>query len=349
MSRRAQGRGAVAAFGMLVLCAGLIGGGVLWFLSTREANRTADEFARAAPGCTTTLTFTDPGEYYVFEELSGVVDGVDGCIPTATPGRRFAFVITDPNGDDVAVVLDDSVSYDLDAGAATSVGRIEIEAAGEYEISVVGADPAVNAAIGGDPDERVPTIRRAAIAAAAVGLVIGGLLLVLAGRRSRRAATFESPLDPGWGVTERDHERRAAAADWSPADPGTTAQVPVNPHHPGERRVAQLERDLAIEAEMDGVASVDEDRSDAPVVPPADRPAGELDPDDADGGGTDHGAANVAESGTAADVTPVDAAMPTLDDASDVVSHAHSEDDGDANWAPPDGDAQEPPATRPGD
>ncbi len=278
MSRRSQGRGAVAAFGMLVLCAGLIGGGVLWYLSSREANRAADEFARAAPGCTTTLTFTDPGEYYVYEELSGVVDGVDGCEPSTSEGRRFAFVITDPGGNDVPVELDDSVSYDLDAGAATSVGRIVIDAVGEYEISVVGSDPAVNAAIGGDPDERVPTIRRAAMAAAAVGLVVGGLLLALAGRRSRKAATFESPLDPGWGVTERDHERRAASEDeWPPKAPDLAGQVPVNPHDPEGRRIAQLDRS-------------DTSTSDEPVLPDATE-------------------------------------EPRLG----------------ASWAPPDGDAQEPP------
>lgn len=274
MSRRSQGRGAVAAFGMLVLCAGLVGGGVLWILSMREPDRVADDFARAAPGCTTTLTFTDPGDYYVYEELSGVVDGVDGCRATATEGRRFAFVITDPAGDDLPVELDDSISYDLDAGAATSVGRIVIDEPGEYEISVVGADPAVNAAIGGDPDERVPMIRQAAIAAAAVGFVIGGLLLVLAGRRSRRAATFDNPLDPGWGVTERDHERRAAGSEWPPAAPDLSRQAPVNPHDPEGRRVAQLDR-------PDVQSELEEPRLGANWAPP-DGDAQESPPDAAD-------------------------------------------------------------------
>lgn len=243
MARRSHGRGAVAALGLLVLFAGLVGGAVLWLMSAREANRAAEGFARAAPGCTTTLTFTEVGEYYVYEELSGIADSVAGCEPTASDGSRFAFVVNRPDGSEVDVEIDGSITYDLDAGTATSIGRIDIDRPGAYEISVVGSDPAVVAAIGGDPEERVPTLRNAAIAAAIVGVVVGGLLLVLSGWRSRKAARFDSPLDPGWGVTERDRARRTTGSDdWPPAVPSIGGQVPVNPHDPEGRRVAEIAR-----------------------------------------------------------------------------------------------------------
>jgi hypothetical protein len=142
----------------------------------------------------------------------------------------------------VPIVSDESMSYDLDVGAATSKARFTVDAPGTYEISVLGNDPAVVAAIGGDPEEGVARLRQGAIAAGATGVVLGILLLWASGRRSRRAATFSNPEDPGWGVTERDKLRRAAAQEgesWPPAPPDIR-QVPVNPHAPDERRVAQL-------------------------------------------------------------------------------------------------------------
>jgi len=226
----------IAAIGLLVLFAGLVGGAVLWILADREPESAAESFARAAPGCTTTLTFGEAGEFFVFEELSGVALATEGCQPSTLPGRPFTFTVVTRNGTEVPRVDDDSVSYDLDVGQGTSVARITITEPGEYRISVLGDDPAVVAAVGGDPEAGVERLRQGAIVAAAGGVLLGGLLLLLAGRRSRRAATFSAPLDPGWGVTERDHARRAGtdgAPAWSaPPNPG---QVPVNPHAPDDR------------------------------------------------------------------------------------------------------------------
>jgi hypothetical protein len=240
MSNRGHGRGAIAAVGLLLVFAGVVGGAVLWYLADQEPDRAADEFARAAPGCTTTVTFSELGEYFVYEELSGVADTVEGCEPSTVPGRPFAFVVRDPRGEPVQAVEDTSVRYDLDAGQGQSRARITIAEPGDYGVSVVGSDPAVVAAIGDDPEAGVAVLEWTAIAVAGLGVVVGGLLLWAAGRRSRRAAKFAAPLDPGWGVTERDHERRAAAKDqeavWPAPPPG--GQVPINPHQPDERRVA---------------------------------------------------------------------------------------------------------------
>lgn len=240
MPKGGHGRGVIAAIGLLVLFAGLVGGGVLWVLADREPESAAESFARAVTGCTTTLTFGEPGEFYVFEELSGIVAPVDGCQPSTLPGRPFTFTVTTTTGVEVPRVADDSVSYDLDVGSGTSVARITIPEPGEYRISVLGADPAIVAAIGGDPQDGVEQLRQAAIAAVAGGLVLGGFLLWLSARRSKKAATFTGLADPGWGVTERDHARRAETQNgsWPPASPDVR-QVPVNPMAPDERRVAE--------------------------------------------------------------------------------------------------------------
>jgi hypothetical protein len=295
MPKAGHGRGAIAAIGLILLFAGVVGGGVLWVLADREPNKAAESFARAAPGCTTTLTFGEPGEYFVYEELSGVTQPVEGCQPSTLPGRPFTFTVTTANGTEVPRVEDTSMAYDLDVGSATSVARITIEAPGDYRINVLGDDPAIVAAVGGDPEADVEQLRRGAIAAAAGGVVLGLLLLWLAGRRSKRAATFAGPLDPGWGVTERDHARRAAAAvddgtTWPPA----TTQVPVNPHAPDERRVAQLERPPSA--------------SDTPVVtmPPPPGDPTTADPAGAGSDGAGAAAAEIAGAG-AADATTASA------------------------------------------
>ena len=240
MPKGGHGRGVIAAIGLLVLFAGLVGGGVLWVLAEREPESAAESFARAVTGCTTTLTFGEPGEFYVYEELSGIVAPVDGCQPSTLPGRPFTFTVTTTTGVEVPRVADDSVSYDLDVGSGTSVARVTIPEAGEYRISVLGADPAIVAAIGGDPEDGVEQLRQGAIAAAVGGVVLGAFLLWLSGRRSRKAATFAGLADPGGGVTERDHARRAEAQNeaWPPVSPDVR-QVPINPMAPDERRVAE--------------------------------------------------------------------------------------------------------------
>lgn len=209
---KARGRGAVAGLGFALLFAGLIGGVVLWILAMREPDRAAEGFARAAPGCRTTLSFSETGEFYLYEELSGVVVA-EGCEPDTAPGQAFTWELLGPDGEPVDAIDDTSVSYALDVGAGTSLARVDIDRAGSYEIEVRGNDPAVVAAIGRDPDENVIRLRAAAIAAALIGIAGGGMMLWLSGRRSRRAAAMVAPADPGWGVTERDHARRAGSGD----------------------------------------------------------------------------------------------------------------------------------------
>ena len=59
------------------------------------------------------------------------------------------------------------------------------------------------AAVGRDPSDNVDEMRRGAIIVAAIGIVLGGLLLALAGWRSKRASTPSIPEGPGWGHAAR--------------------------------------------------------------------------------------------------------------------------------------------------
>lgn len=229
MSIKSRGRGTAALFGMLLVVAGLIGGALLYVLSVRRPGQAVDHFARAPVGCTTTLEFTETGTFYVYaEDAAQVTPPAGDCEPTGEPGRAFGFELTGSGG---AVVpkSDESVEYDSGGRTGRSIARFDIDTAGSFEIAVVGDDPAVVAAVGRDPQDGVDELRRGALIVAIAGVLLGALLLAVAGRRSSRAATFAPPVGPGWDL----HPPSETPSEWPPAPPHI-AQVPVNPHRPNE-------------------------------------------------------------------------------------------------------------------
>lgn len=223
----------VAALGFFLLFAGLVGGAVLYIVAERRPAQTVEGFARAPVGCTTTLEFTEVGEFYVFEEVGAELSDIDsGCEPVADPAQQFGIEFT---GDPIPTVTDDaeSVSYDVDGFDGRSVQLVDVTEPGQYTIEVSGDDVTVVAALGGDPDEGVEGLRQAALIVAIVGILLGLLLLTLSGRRSKKAAAAITPGGPGWGP-----EQRPSAAGWVPEAP-KPGQVPVNPHEPAEPASAQ--------------------------------------------------------------------------------------------------------------
>ncbi len=223
MARKSRGRGTAAAFGLLLLLAGLAGGAVLYVLSVQRPDQAVDGFGRAPIGCTTTLEFTETGTFYVFAERGDAVDVPDGgCQPLGDPSQTFGFELSGPDGP-VVPRADTSLSYETDDFAGESVARVQIAIAGRYEIVAVGDDAQVVAAIGRDPNDGVSQLRRLAIAVGASGVLLGTLLLLLAGRRSQRAATFALPDAPVWSPHPNDDARAVVP-------PTRVAQDPVSPH-----------------------------------------------------------------------------------------------------------------------
>jgi hypothetical protein len=223
---RSRGRGAAAAFGFILLFAGLIGGGVLFVLSLHRHDKSVENFARAGVGCTTSLEFSKTGTFYVYEETVGDFNPQDiGCEPQAAPNQAFAVNFDGPAP--VSPRPDSSISYDTGDFAGASVARFEITESGTYELEVRGDSVDSWAAVGRDPSENVDEMRRGAIIIAVVGVLLGGLLLALAGWRSKKASTPSIPEGPGWGPRPGD----GATAAWPPAPP-RIPQVPVNPHQP---------------------------------------------------------------------------------------------------------------------
>ncbi len=265
MGIKSKGRGTAAAFGLLLLFAGLIGGALLFVVSERRPGQAIDEFARAPIGCTTTLEFTETGTFFVFEEMGGVVEPPGGgCVPSVDPVTGFGFELAGGGGS-VVPRRDDSILYEESDRSGRSVARFVIDVPGEYEIEVRGDDPAVVAAIGRDPDDGVGALRRGAVVVAIAGIVLGLLLLVLAGRRSKRAATYVTPSRPG------SDEAQGQPA-WPPLPP-TLGQLPVNPHAPPSPvapvEVAPLPERRRPDSTVNTWAppSADQAASDAPPVP----------------------------------------------------------------------------------
>jgi hypothetical protein len=212
-------------FGFILLFAGLIGGGLLFVQSLRWHDQAVESFARAEIGCTTTLDFSETGTFYVYRETQGTFEPAEGdCRRAATPGQEFDVELDGPGA--VTLESDTSISYDTGEFTGTSVYAFELTESGSYEMVVRGDDVDSWAAVGRDPSERVPELRRNALVVAAAGVVLGGLLLALAGMRSKRASTPTIPDGPGWG-----HRPNDGVPAWPPAPP-RVPQVPVNPHQP---------------------------------------------------------------------------------------------------------------------
>ncbi len=267
MSVKSQGRGLAAALGLFLLFAGLVGGGVLYVVAERRPAQSVEGFARAPIGCTTTLDFTETGTFYVYEEVGAAGDVADdSCQPVADPSATFEvefFGELTPEG----VTDDDSVSYDVDGFDGRSVQRVEIVEPGQYSLAVTGDDLTVVAALGRDPDDGVDDLRRAAVIVAVAGVGLGLLLLVLSGRRSKRAVVSVPPQGPGWGPS-MIVDSTSADDSWPPKAPRVD-QVPINPHQPSEPATAVLEQPPS-PARWDPPTG---EAVDAP--PPPDSPGGE--------------------------------------------------------------------------
>ena len=229
MGTRSRGRGAAAAFGLLLLLVGIVGGILLALRAERLPDDTIDDFARAPVGCTTTLDFTSTGTFYVYQETGAVGPPPDGnCSPRAVPEPAFGFELR--RGDDVVTTLEDaSIAYESGGRTGRSVASFDIDEPGQYELAAVGTDATSVAAVGRAPTAGVDETRRAAVLVGAVGGLLGFLLLVLAGRRSRRAAAPSPPVGPVWGRSTSDLDTALP-----PPPPVGRVPMPTVPTEPEE-------------------------------------------------------------------------------------------------------------------
>jgi hypothetical protein len=195
--------------GVVVLVGLLATAVALWI---GAGNRRADNvatFARAPVGCDTTLDFEATGTFLLYAETSGEFDQLAGeCDAELRYDRdpedvpELALTLLDPNGEPVVFEDADPVGYDVDGFVGTAARSVRIETPGDHVLTVAptAGDPFA-VAIGRSPDQGVALLRWGAVAAAIVGLVLGGVFLVLGSRRVPTPTSPDAPWTPdagGW-------------------------------------------------------------------------------------------------------------------------------------------------------
>ncbi len=212
--------------GIVVLVAGVVGGVVLLMSASSSTEDSVKKLARAPAGCTTTLDFDSAGTFLVFFEQQGTVSGLDGdCAGgDGSYGRSHGDVpdqtLTLAGPDGQAVSIDDAsgASYDAGGFVGTQIGKVQIDGAGEYRLTVSPDDPSDTnyaVAIGKDPTGNEDTLRIAGFAVLIGGVVIGALLIVFG--LLRRGGPVTTP---------------AAAVPWAPAGPQPAVWPPAAPTAP---------------------------------------------------------------------------------------------------------------------
>ena len=218
MSDASPKRGWMLVVGVLVLVAGLVAAGALWYASGQRRDDNVASFARAPAGCATTLDFDRSGAFTLYIETSGSIDDLAGdCAAPVDYDRDGVPVVdvslVDADGAPVAIEASSGVDYDTGTFAGTSTGSVEIAEPGDHVLTVVADGDAFAIAVGGDPDDGVGLLRWSAVFAAIAALVVGGVLLVLGSRRPAPPSAVDAPWQP--------------AAGWPTSPPGFPAPPPT--------------------------------------------------------------------------------------------------------------------------
>jgi hypothetical protein len=194
--------------GALVLVAGIVAGVVLFLASSSNYDDGVTNLARAPIGCTTSLQFDEAGTYTIYVETVGVVGEMRGDCPNADTDYDFGdgepdvdVVLVDDNGDEVDLDDDDSKSYDAAGFVGQSIASVQIEDAGDFEISVSSDDEDFAIAVGRNPKETADSTKSTAIIALAAGVVIGAVLILLGMRRKPSTPAMPGGQPPASAMT----------------------------------------------------------------------------------------------------------------------------------------------------
>jgi len=232
-------RTSLIAIGALLLVAGLIAGVVMLLASSSNYDEGARNLARAPIGCTTSLEFDEAGTYFIYVETTGTVGELRGDCPNADTDYDsdpddvpdVEIVLVDDDGDEVDLDADSSADYDAGGFVGRSVASVEIDGAGDYELTATSDEDEIAVAVGRNPKEAAATLRTSGIGAMALGVVIGGLLIIV-GLRRKPASGTPTP-GPGAGVVSEPGPGNAAPFQQAPFQ-----QTPFQGPLPGQTPVA---------------------------------------------------------------------------------------------------------------
>ncbi|CAN5645699.1 MAG: hypothetical protein ACR2HP_04500 [Ilumatobacteraceae bacterium] len=203
--------------GLIALAIGVIGGVTLWLIAAKRYDDAVETLAPAPSGCDTTLVFDRTGTYTFFLETVGTIGEIDGDCEN---DDRSYDLGEDPPPVDLNLVADDGRDIDLDRAdgpsydRAGAVGRgvrtAEIDADGEYVLSVTSEADDVVIRVGRDPSNGVVPLRIGAVAVLVAGIVLA-ILAFLRGRAQWTIPAERSPADGPW----RPHEPRPVAPPYA--------------------------------------------------------------------------------------------------------------------------------------
>lgn len=139
--------------------------------------------AAAPAGCETVLRFDGAGTYTFFVETTGELDGLDGDCTTGARDYdydgdtlpRVSLTLVDGSGQEVDLDRVEGPSYDGAGRRGEAVRTAELDAGGDYVLTVDTNETELVVRVGKDPTRGVALMR-----ALGVGLAVLGLLAVLA-------------------------------------------------------------------------------------------------------------------------------------------------------------------------
>ncbi|MGD9999241.1 MAG: hypothetical protein AB7L17_03580 [Ilumatobacteraceae bacterium] len=230
-------RTGLIAAGALVLAAGVAAGIVMILASGTNYDEAVENLARAPIGCTTALEFDETGTFTVYVETEGSIGDVRGNCPNTDTDYRFEgdvlpavdVSLRTEDGDEIDLTDDTGKDYDAGGFVGQSIASVEIDRAGDYEVTVTSSESDFAIAIGKNPKKDADSLRTSGIGALAAGIVIGGLMLILGLRRRRPPAAPLAPTSP-YGVPPTAYAPAPQAPVAPP--PPTVAWPPAQPAPP---------------------------------------------------------------------------------------------------------------------
>lgn len=239
----AQRRKGLMFTGIAIAVLGIGAGVVLIALSGSAEEETIKRFARAPVGCTTTLEFDKTATFTMYIETKGSIGAVDGdCGAGGTTYQRsdadlprVSLTLLNASDEEASLTAVDSPSYAEGDFAGQAHQSVDITEPGTYRLTVTSDDTDFAIAIGGKPDTDAEAMSLAGVGAAAIGVLLGGLLLLL-GLRKRKSTP---PAPPTNGSPAMWQPTPAPVPGWQPqaAVPGAypaAAPVPFTPAPPNQ-------------------------------------------------------------------------------------------------------------------
>ncbi len=234
----------------IVLLLGGIGAGIGLFITGGSQYENAVKNLQRAPvGCDTEFNFTGTGTFVFYAESKGKIGTLRGDCQTTGAAYSHSGKITvdltmvDSGGNDVKLARATGASYDKGGFVGNEIRTLKIDKPGKYVLSVASADTDFAIAVGRNPKADADKATSTAIGALAIGVVLGGLLLILGLRRKKVVATPAGWNPSGGGNIGTYQPVAAPPVGYSPVGPPPAgppvSQPPVGPPPVGQPPVGQ--------------------------------------------------------------------------------------------------------------